>query len=177
MLLEYEMFAHPAKKGFMLNYLLWQQHGEVQPAVADESDGNNVVDRMDDMVADIERGYDLEYKDPLPEVQNFYKLLAASEEKVHDGTDVTMLQAVTHLMAFKSKYSFSNQCYNDIVKLIIDVIPVKHNMLKDLYPFKMIVSGLGMNYEKIDACEKITCFFERTTRMTSNLSIAVGPNM
>jgi hypothetical protein len=68
MLLEYEMFAHPAKKGFMLNYLLWQQHGEVQPAVADESDGNNVVDRMDDMVADIERGYDLEYKDQLPEV-------------------------------------------------------------------------------------------------------------
>jgi hypothetical protein len=96
---------------------------------------------------------------------------------VHDGTDVTMLHAVTHLMAFKSKYSFSNQCYNDIVKLIIDVIPVKHNMSKDLYPFKMIMSGLGMNYEKIDACEKITCFFERTIRMTSNLSIAVGPNM
>jgi hypothetical protein len=35
-------------------------------------------------------------------------LLAASEEKVHDGTDVTVLQAVTHLIVFKSKYSFSN---------------------------------------------------------------------
>jgi hypothetical protein len=68
MLSEYEMSAHLAKKGFMLNYLLWHQHGEVQSAVADESDGNDDVDRMDDMVADIGRGYDLEFEDPLSEV-------------------------------------------------------------------------------------------------------------
>jgi hypothetical protein len=108
MLLEYEISAHLAKKVFMSNYLLWHQHREVQPAVANESDGNDDVDRMDDMRADIERGYDLESEDPPLEVQNFYTLLVASEEKVHDGTDVTMLQVVTHLMAFKSKYSFSN---------------------------------------------------------------------
>jgi hypothetical protein len=41
---------------------------------------------MDDMVADIRRGYDLESEDPLLEVPNFYKLLAAPEEKVHHGT-------------------------------------------------------------------------------------------
>jgi hypothetical protein len=80
----------------------------VQPAVANESDGNDDVDHMDDMVADIERGYDLESEDLPPEVQNFCRLLAASEEKLHDGTDVTVLQVVTHLMGFKSKYSFSN---------------------------------------------------------------------
>jgi hypothetical protein len=38
---------------------------------------------MDDMVDDIGRGYDLESEDPPSEVQNFYKLLATSEEKVH----------------------------------------------------------------------------------------------
>jgi hypothetical protein len=43
------------------------------------------------MVVDIGRRYDLGSEDLLPEVQNFYRLLAASEEKVHDGTDVTML--------------------------------------------------------------------------------------
>jgi hypothetical protein len=78
-------------------------------------------------------------------------------------------------MAFKSKYNFSNKCYNDIVKLIIDFIPTKHNMLKDLYQYKKIVSGLRMNYEKIDACEKITCCFGRSTRMTPNVCIVVGP--
>jgi hypothetical protein len=87
-------------------------------------------------------------------VQNFYRLLAASEEKVHDGTEMTVLQAVTRLMGMNSKYNFSNQCYNDIMKFIIDLIPAKHNMPKELYQSKMIVAGLEMDYEKIDACEK-----------------------
>jgi hypothetical protein len=81
MLSEYEMSAHLAKNEFMSNYILWHQHGDVQSTVVDESDGNDDADRMDDMVADIGRGYDLESEDPPPEVQNFYRLLAASEEK------------------------------------------------------------------------------------------------
>jgi hypothetical protein len=144
--------------------------------VPNELDGNDDVDQMDDMVAEIGRGYDIEFENPPPDVQNFYKLLAASEEKVHDGTDVTVLQVVTCLMVLKSKYSFSNQCYNDIVKLIIALILAKHNMSKDLYQFKKIVSSLGMNYEKIDACKKIACCFGRSTRMTPNVCIAVGPD-
>jgi hypothetical protein len=63
------------------------------------------------------------------------------------------------------------------VKLIIDLIPAKHNMLKDLYQSKKIVSGLGMNYEKIDACKKIACCSGRCTRTTLNVSIEVGPDM
>jgi hypothetical protein len=68
------MSAHHAQKGFMSNYLLWHQHGEVQPAVADESDGNDDINQMDNIVADIGRGYDLESEDPPPKVQNFYRL-------------------------------------------------------------------------------------------------------
>jgi hypothetical protein len=62
-------------------------------------------------------------------------------------------------MGFKSKYSFSNQCYNKTMKLIIDLIQVKHNMPKELYQSKKIVSDLGMNYEKIDACKKNCMLF------------------
>jgi hypothetical protein len=132
MLSEYEMSAHLAKKGFMSNYLLWHQHGEVRPVVFDELDGNDDVKQMDDMVADIGRGYDLESEDPPLEVQNFYRLLATSEGKVHDGIDMIMLHAVTHLMGFKSKYNFTNQFYNDIMKFVIGLIPAKHNMPKDI---------------------------------------------
>jgi hypothetical protein len=95
---------------------------------------------------------------------------------VYDGTDVTILQAVTHHLAFKSKYNILNQCYNNIVKLIIGLIPAKHNMPKDLYQSKKIVSGLRMNYERIDACKKTACCFGRSTRMTLNVCIAVGPD-
>jgi hypothetical protein len=63
------------------------------------------------------------------------------------------------LMALKSMYNFSNHCYNDIMKLIIDVIPTKHNMPKNLYQSKKIVVGLGMNYEKIDVYVKNCMLF------------------
>jgi hypothetical protein len=62
------------------------------------------------------------------------------------------------------------------MKLIIDLIPAKHNMLKDLYQSKKIASDLKMNYEKIDAYEKIACCFGRSTRTTLNVYIAVGPD-
>jgi hypothetical protein len=68
MLLKYEISAHLPKKGFISNYPLLDQHGEVQHAVASESDGNDDVDLMDDMVANIGRGYDLESEDPPPKV-------------------------------------------------------------------------------------------------------------
>jgi hypothetical protein len=54
---------------------------------------------MDEMVANIGREYDVgsgEQGQP-PEVNNFYGLLAAADEKVHYGTDVTVLQEVTRL--------------------------------------------------------------------------------
>jgi hypothetical protein len=156
MLSEYEMAGHIAKHRFMPNYLVWHQHGEVQAPTPAESDGSNDEDRMVDMIAYIGMEYDLVSEDQHPpsEVHNFCRLLAASYEKVHDVTELTVLQAVTHRMGMKSKYNFLNQWYNDIVKLIIDLIPVKHNTSKDLYQSKKIDAGLGMNYEKIDVCER-----------------------
>jgi hypothetical protein len=142
MLSEYEMPIHIAKHGLIPNYLVWHQHGEVQAPASAKSDGSYDEDRMDDMIADIGMDYDIGFGDqhPSSEVQNFYRLLAASVEKVHDGTDMTVLQAMTCLIGVKSKYNFSNQCYNDIMNLIIDLIPAKHNMSKDLYQPKKIIA-------------------------------------
>jgi hypothetical protein len=87
------MSGHIARHEFMSNYMVWQQHEEVQAVAHVESDGNDDEDRMDDMIADIDMEYDIGSGDqhPPPEVQNFYRLLAASDEKVHDGTELTVL--------------------------------------------------------------------------------------
>jgi hypothetical protein len=156
---------HLCQEGFMPNYLVWRDHREAEELPV-ELDENEDEDHMDEMVADIGRKYEIgsgEQGEP-PKVQNFHRLLAAADEKVHNGTDVTVLQAVTRLMMIKSKYNFSNQCYNDMVKLIIDLILMKHNMLKDLYQSKKIVAGLGMEYEKIDVCEKNCMLFWKEHR-------------
>jgi hypothetical protein len=93
MLPEYEMSGHIAKHRFMPNYLVWHRHGEVQAPAPAESDGSNDEDRMDDIIGDIGMVYDLGSGDHHPplEVQNFYRLLAASNEEVHDGTELTVL--------------------------------------------------------------------------------------
>jgi hypothetical protein len=161
MLFEYEMPNHIDKHGFMPNYLVWHQHGEVQAPATDESDESDDEDRIDNMIVGIGMEYDLGYGDQHPplEVQDFYRLLTTSNEKVHDATVLTVLQTVTHLMGMKLKYNFKNQCYNNIIKLFIDLIPAKHNLPKDLYQSKKIVAGLGTSYEKIDVCKQNRILF------------------
>jgi hypothetical protein len=55
-------------------------------------------------------------------------------------------------MAFKFKYFFSNNCYNDLMKLISDIILKPHKVPKNMYQFKRMMSVLDLKYEKIDVC-------------------------
>jgi hypothetical protein len=44
----------------MLNYLVWREHGEAEPpTVGAESDENEDGDRMDEMLTDIGRKYEV----------------------------------------------------------------------------------------------------------------------
>jgi hypothetical protein len=63
---------------------------------------------------------------------------------------VTLLAFITRLMAIKSKYFFSNNCYNDLMKLISEILPKPHKVPKDMYQSKKMMSALGLEYEKID---------------------------
>jgi hypothetical protein len=75
-------------------------------------------------------------------------------------------------MAMKSKYNFSNQCYNDIVKLIIDLIPMKHNMPKDFYQSKKIVSGIRRVVDAMGTSSR--CWILAATSSTLHTSLAPG---
>ena len=73
---------------------------------------------------------------PTPEVQKFFDILRASEEPLHEHTTVSVLAFVTRLMAIKSKFAFSNNCYKELMNLISDVLPNNHKMPKDMYQSK-----------------------------------------
>ncbi|WVZ64768.1 LOW QUALITY PROTEIN: hypothetical protein U9M48_014242, partial [Paspalum notatum var. saurae] len=112
-------------------------------------------DRMDEMLNDLSMGVDRTVECPgqlPPEVEEFYRFLDASDERLHDYTQSTLLQTLTRLMSTKSKHNISNTAYNDIVKLIDDIFPENHKLPKNLYFAKKILAGLGMKYEKIDVC-------------------------
>jgi hypothetical protein len=63
---------------------------------------------------------------------------------------MTLYAFITQLMAVKSKYFFSNNCYNDLMNLINDILSKPHKVPKDMYQSKKMMSALGLKYEKID---------------------------
>jgi hypothetical protein len=124
------------------------------------------ADRMNEMLEVIRPEFDLNTEDPLtPEAEEFFQLLKASEELLHGHTKVTVLAFMTRLMALKSKFFFSNNCYNKLLKLFGDVLTNPNKLPKDMYHSKKFVKGLSMNYAKIDVCRNSCMFFRRNTRM------------
>jgi hypothetical protein len=82
---------------------------------------------------------------------------------LHEHTKVTVLVFVTRLMTIKSKFAFSNNCYKELLNLISDVLPKNHKMPKDMYESKKLLSGLGMDYEKIDVYDNNYMIFWKET--------------
>jgi hypothetical protein len=147
----------------MPSYEVWTHHGESlreaesqMVEVDDEVDG----DRMDEMLEDLRVEFDHASEDPpAPEVLKFFELLKASEEPVHEYTEVSVLAFVTRLMAIKSKFGFSQNCYKELLNLISEILPPNHKLPKDMYQSKKLLSGLGMDYEKIDVCQNNCMLF------------------
>jgi hypothetical protein len=136
---------HLCKNGFMPGYEVWTFHGEsgTKVVVEDEHDcvmGN--IDRMNKMLGAIQA--EVTEDTPTAEVEAFFNLLKASEDPLHEHIEVTLLAFITQMMAIKSKYFFFNNCYNDMMKLIIDILLKPHKVPKDMYQSKKIMSALDL---------------------------------
>jgi hypothetical protein len=149
---------HLCKFGFIPGYEVWMHHDKSvhqrTASLAEEEDDRSGDDMMDDMLDAIRLELETNSEDPPTlEVQKFFYILRASEVSLHEHMIVSILAFVTRLTAIKSKFTFSNKCYREHLTLISDVLPSNHKMPKDMYQSKNLLSALGMEYEKIDACK------------------------
>jgi hypothetical protein len=165
------------KNGSMLGYEVWVHHGENPPPrivseVQSHEEGD--YDRMEGMLDDVRHELlpvdsenprqPFDYEGPrTPEVQKFFELLKAAKEPLHEHTKVIVLVFVTRLMAIKSKFALSNNCYKELLNLISDVLLENHKMPKDMYQSKKLLSGFGMAYKKIDVCDNNCMLFWKET--------------
>jgi hypothetical protein len=153
---------HLARNDFTADYETWVFHGEKYTAVAAEGSANDRVgaDRKDEMLEAIQLKFDLDTEDPpTSEVKGYFRLLKATEAPLHKHAKVTLLTFVSRVMAIKSKFFFSNNYYNEVLKLIGGVLPNPNKLPKDMYHSKKLVKGLGMDYEKIDVCQNSCMLF------------------
>jgi hypothetical protein len=90
---------------------------------------------------------------------------------------VTVLVFVTRLMAIKSKFAFSNNCYKELLNLISDVLPENHKMPKDMYQSKKLLSGLGIDYKKLMSVTITVCFSRRRLQVRRNVQYVVSVDL
>jgi hypothetical protein len=138
--------------------VLQVHHGEIihqrTASVAEDVDDRSCDDRMDEMLDAIWPELETNREDlPTPEVQKFFDTFRGSEEPLHEHTTVSILAFVTCIMSIKSKFAFSNKCYKELLSLFSDVLSSNHEISKDMYQSKKLLSALGMEYEKIDMCK------------------------
>jgi hypothetical protein len=126
------------------------------------------LDQMEDMLDDIRHEYPSLETDwpPMEEVHQFYKLLEVADAKVHEGTKVPVLQVVTWLMAMKSKYNFSNNYYNNITKLIIDLLRRTIRCQRTCISLKRLSWVLAWTMRRLMRAKIIACCSGGITRMT-----------
>jgi hypothetical protein len=149
---------HLCKFGFMPGYDVWMHHIKTihqrATSVASDEDDRSGDDRIDEMLDAIQLELETNHEDPpTSEVQKFFDMLRASEELLHEHTIIIILAFITRIMSIKSKFTFSNKCYKELLSLFSDILPSNHKMLKDMYQSKKILSALGMEYEKINMCK------------------------
>jgi hypothetical protein len=70
---------------------------------------------------------------PTPEVQKFFDILRASEELLHEHMTVSVIGFITRLIVIKSKFSFLNNGYKELLNLINNVLSNNHKMSKNMY--------------------------------------------
>jgi hypothetical protein len=137
--------------------------------VVEEEDDRNGDDRMDEMLDAIRPELETHPEDPpTPEVQKFFDMLRTSEVPLHEHTTVSVLTFVTHLMSIKSKFSFSNKCYNELLRLFSDVLPSNHKMPKDMYQSKNCCLLSVWTTRRLMRAKITACFFTKSTRMRQN---------
>jgi hypothetical protein len=129
------LMKHLVQHGFTADYETWVSHSEKYITVAVEESMNYRAgaNRTDEMLEAIRPEFDLNTEDPPTlEAEEFFRLLKASEEPLHEHTKVTMLSFVTRLMVINSKFFFSSNCYNELLKSIGDVHLNPNKLSKDM---------------------------------------------
>ena len=93
--------------------------------------------------------------------KEFYDTLFASQKTLHAHTKVSQLDSISRLMAVKSHYNVSINCFDAFLHVIASLLPESHILPKNMYESKKILSSLKIEYTPIDVCPKGCMLFRK----------------
>ena len=157
-------------KGMTRDYTRWHLHGEgnsdKDKECSDEDEDNSSDDEqnIDDIhnmirdtypyMRDVEETSGCESQDPNEEAKEFYRLVKEADQPLYlRCKKYSNLSFIVKLMHIKCENSWSNNSFKILLELLKDAFPMCETLPISHYGAKKIVSDLGLNYEKIDACK------------------------
>jgi hypothetical protein len=162
------MVEHIYKNGFMPDYTRWIFHGEahrtreevVRQRVEDYDDDAGVAD----MLSDYHEAHFAEGRtedEPEATAKAFYDLFDAARKPLHNKTNVSQLDAIGRIMAFKLQYGMSRDAFDGLLTVIGSLLPEDHVLPKSMYEAQKLLRALKMTYEQIHAYPKGCVLFRK----------------
>ncbi|KAK6277217.1 hypothetical protein POUND7_017540 [Theobroma cacao] len=183
-----EVYNHLICKGIDQGYIHWIYHGErSSPSVSVDDDigmgdESNMHDDVKQLVQDVMRqeGYDdhMGYfedneeeggKDPNLDAKIFFELMKDCLEDVYLRCKKSnKLSFLIRLLNIKGKTGCSNATITMFLELLKSILPEGETLPKSYSEAAKIMKGLGLEYEKIDACcNDCMIFWENYVEATS----------
>jgi hypothetical protein len=112
-----------------------------------------------------------------------YEALFASQKPLHENIEVTQLDAIARLMAFKCHRNLCRDGFDELLVIIGSILPKGHLLPQNFYYSTKLLSDLKMLCQQIHACPK-GCMLFRGEHADTNYCIkckssryfAVDPN-
>ncbi|XP_073153431.1 uncharacterized protein [Henckelia pumila] len=162
-----DVYDHLIIKGFDPSYTVWVFHGEIYNSKS-QGEGSSGGVRIED---ESREAYNL-YKDvfvpeeedgnTMPETKDymFADLLEDAETPLFPGcTTYTKLSAVVTLYNYKSTNGHSDNSFNELLKILVDMLPEKNILPENVYSMRKLLKPFDLGYEKIHACPNDCCLF------------------
>ena len=147
--------GHLFRYGIISSYQTWHFHGEshFNPTLLNKEkqsiveDNIEVEDNMVDMVNDLEEHF-------VHRPDLFETMMNDAETPVYEGcTNFTKLSALVGLWNLKASGCWSNSSFTKLLEFLRRLLPEGNKLPTSMYEAKKTLSTLGMDYEKIHACE------------------------
>ncbi|XP_049353828.1 uncharacterized protein LOC125818345 [Solanum verrucosum] len=170
--------------GIVQGYTRWLYHGEFapkkqnvnqeekgkEPGVPSQKKRKERGDDMFEMIYDVvgpeitndSSGVKYKHGDTSESTSTFSKLLEDAAQQLYPGCETfSKLSLIVELFQIKCLYGLSGKAVDSILKLFKQALPSGETLPESFYGAKKVIKNLGLNYEKIHACENDCMLFWR----------------
>ncbi|XP_057718959.1 uncharacterized protein LOC130933375 isoform X2 [Arachis stenosperma] len=185
---------HLWEKGFMPNYWIWTEHGEIDDIGINQMGFNNCGEGGSGSGANVEECdmYDISWEDnsrryhemvfdsagpedPHVEAKNFFDLLEAAQKPLWEGCVHSQLSIAVRMLCIKAEGNQSQESFKQWTTLIREIAPEGSAIPRDYYEAKKLVQKLGLKAIKIDCCSNNCMLYRKDDAVLTSCKFCEAP--